>query len=193
MNPAPPTMNQRITSGCSRGLVCSTGRLPLRRVGLEAGWLTRRCHTTAARPSVWGVMRSSTSGGMTTQAVGDLRGVATVAADDPEDRGAAFAARARERSRCWRTRSVRGRRRRRRTPGCRRRPDPRPLSHSENTVSQPSSLVRAVSSDTLSVGAYASKPQSFRKSLTAWPACPAEPPTPRMNSRPPRSRTAARP
>lgn len=27
-------------------------------VTLSAGWLTRRCHTTAARPSVWGVMRS---------------------------------------------------------------------------------------------------------------------------------------
>ncbi len=28
-------------------------------------------------------------------------------------------------------------------------------------------------------------PQILRKSLTAWLACPAEPPTPRMNSRPP--------
>ena len=33
--------------------------------------------------------------------------------------------------------------------------------------SQPSSLMRAVSSLTLSVGVYASKPQIFRKSFTA--------------------------
>ena len=41
-----------------------------------------------------------------------------------------------------------------------------------NTVSHPSSLVRAVNSETLSVGAYASKPASLRKSLTAWPQLP---------------------
>ena len=35
-------------------------------------------------------------------------------------------------------------------------------------------------------------PQSLRKSLTACEAWPAPPPTPRMNSRPPRSRTRAR-
>src|ERR1700756_2672627 len=35
--------------------------------------------------------------------------------------------------------------------------------------------------------------QILRKSLTAWDACPADPPTPMMNSRPPRSRKAASP
>src|SRR5581483_6399983 len=66
------------------------------------------------------------------------------------------------------------------------------LSHSMNTVAQPSSLVRAVSSETLSVGAYVSMSHSLRKSLTAWDAFAALPPTPRMNSRPPRARVVAR-
>src|ERR1700758_2971108 len=35
--------------------------------------------------------------------------------------------------------------------------------------------------------------QILRKSLTACEACPAEPPTPMMNRRPPRSRKAASP
>ncbi len=35
---------------------------------LSAGWLTSRCQTTAHRPSVCGVTRSSLAGGMTTQA-----------------------------------------------------------------------------------------------------------------------------
>src|ERR1035438_18993 len=56
---------------------------------------------------------------------------------------------------------------------------------------QPSSLVRAVSSPTLSVGAYASSPQILRKSLTACDALAALPPTPRMKSRPPPARQAA--
>ena len=68
-----------------------------------------------------------------------------------------------------------------------------PSSQLLKEVSQPSSLIRAVNSDTLSTGVYASKPQSLRKSLTAWLACPAEPPTPRMKSRPERSRTLASP
>src|SRR5436189_3472431 len=66
-----------------------------------------------------------------------------------------------------------------------------PLSHSAKTDGHPSSLVRAVSSETLSVGAYASIPASLRKSFTAWEAFAALPPTPRMKSRPPRVRTAA--
>ena len=64
-----------------------------------------------------------------------------------------------------------------------------PFSQFANEVSQPSSLMRAVSSETLSVGAYDSKWAILRKSLTACPALPALPPTPRMNSRPPLSRT----
>src|SRR5882724_5094545 len=78
-----------------------------------------------------------------------------------------------------------------RTPSPFRRRDT--LSHSEKHVSQPSSFTRAVSSETLSVGVYASKPQILRKSLTAWLAWPAEPPTPSTNRRPPRARTSARP
>src|SRR4030095_6248080 len=66
-----------------------------------------------------------------------------------------------------------------------------PLSHSVKTEGHPSSLVRAVSSETLSVGAYASIPASLRKSFTAWEAFAALPPTPRMKNRPPRARTAA--
>ena len=57
-------------------------------------------------------------------------------------------------------------------------------SHASKLVSQPSSFVRAVISATLSVGVYASKSHSFRKSLTACDACAAPPPTPRMKSRP---------
>src|SRR5258708_7815224 len=78
-----------------------------------------------------------------------------------------------------------------RTPSSFRRRDT--LSHSEKHVSQPSSFTRAVSSETLSVGVYASKPQILRKSFTAWLAWPAEPPTPRMKRRPPRALTSARP
>ena len=40
-------------------------------------------------------------------------------------------------------------------------------------LGQPSSLARAVNSETLSVGAYASIPTIFRKSLTACDAFPA--------------------
>ena len=66
-----------------------------------------------------------------------------------------------------------------------------PFSHSTKTEAQPSSLVLAVSSDTLSVGASDSIPAIFRKSFTAWEAFAALPPTPRKNKRPPWSRTAA--
>ncbi len=64
-------------------------------------------------------------------------------------------------------------------------------SHASRLVSHPSSFVRAVSSATLSVGAYASKSHSFRKSLTAWDACAAPPPTPRTKSLPCPARTSA--
>ena len=49
------------------------------------------------------------------------------------------------------------------------------FSQPANTVSQPSSFVRAVSSDTLSVGAYVSTPHSLRKSFTACEAFAALP------------------
>ena len=65
-------------------------------------------------------------------------------------------------------------------------------SQAAKTVSHPSSLVRAVSSETLSVGAYASMPHSLRKSLTAWPQFAALPPTPSTNSRPARARRSTR-
>jgi len=55
---------------------------------LSAGCETRRCQTTAARPSVCGVMRSACTVGMSTQAsAGDLRRAA-VLADDAVDLGA---------------------------------------------------------------------------------------------------------
>src|SRR5262249_23283661 len=38
----------------------------------RAGWLTRRCQSTAHSPSVWGVIRSSKRGGMITQASATL-------------------------------------------------------------------------------------------------------------------------
>jgi hypothetical protein len=53
-----------------------------------------------------------------------------------------------------------------------------------NTDSQPSSFTRAVNSETLSVGPYASIPAILRKSFTAWEACPAPPPDP-QNEEPP--------
>src|SRR5215831_5682087 len=62
------------------------------------------------------------------------------------------------------------------------------LSHSVKIVAHPSSLVRAVNSETLSVGAYASIPAILRKSFTACEAFAALPPTPIMNKRPDCSR-----
>ena len=50
------------------------------------------------------------------------------------------------------------------------------FNHSTKTVAQPSSFVRAVSSDTLSVGAYDSIPTILRKSFTACEQLPAPPP-----------------
>ena len=44
------------------------GALPLRGRRWRSGCETSRCHTTAHRPSVWGVMRSAYSGGITTTA-----------------------------------------------------------------------------------------------------------------------------
>ena len=52
-------------------------------------------------------------------------------------------------------------------------------------VSQPSSLVRAVNSETLSVMQYDSKLHSFLKSHVACDAWPAPPPEPAKNSLPP--------
>ena len=114
--------------------------------------------------------------------------------DDAEDACARPPARARSRGRGSPRRCARAIRRRPRRRGSRPARERREVrSHASKLVSQPSSFVRAVSSATLSVGAYASKSQSLRKSLTACDAWPAPPPTPRMNSRPPRSRTAASP
>ena len=61
---------------------------------------------------------------------------------------------------------------------------------SPRTRSQPSSLIRAVSSETLSVTQYDSMPASLRKSQAAWEAWPAPPPEPPKKRRPPRSRVA---
>src|SRR5438309_268612 len=65
-----------------------------------------------------------------------------------------------------------------------------PASHLASDESQPSSLIRAVNSETLSTGVYASRPAIFRKSFTACEALAALPPTPRMKSRPPAARTS---
>ena len=112
-------------------------------------------------------------GGHDDAGVRDLCGVAAVTADDADDR---------RRRPSWRTRSARTRfgltffsrspppTENTKTPSAAR--NRLPASHAANTVSHPSSLVRAVSSDTLSVGAYASKPASLRKSLTACRSCP---------------------
>ena len=101
-------------------------------------------------------------------------------------------ARARSHERGSPRRCARGCPRRRRRRGSRPATERRDVrSHASNLVSHPSSFVRAVISATLSVGAYASKSHSFRKSLTACEACAAPPPTPRMKSRPCRRRTSA--
>src|SRR5208337_2574056 len=57
------------------------------------------------------------------------------------------------------------------------------FSQPSKTVAQPSSFVRAVSSETLSVGAYASIPAIFRKSFTACDAFAALPPPPKTSPR----------
>ena len=59
-------------------------------------------------------------------------------------------------------------------------------------MSHPSSLVRAVNSETLSVMQYDSKLHSFLKSHVACDACPAPPPEPAKNSLPPWFLTLAR-
>ena len=122
-----------------------------------------------------GVRRDVCSGltvGTITQASATLRRVAAVAADDADDRRADALGVARARatrfglmffSRLAAADRQHEHRRRRRVSRL-------PCSHSTNTVAQPSSLVRAVSSETLSVGAYASMPAIFRKSLTACEA-----------------------
>ena len=65
MNPAPPTIRYRSLTGRSPPPTPTCGSR------CRAGWLTSRCQITAARPSVWGVIRSATSGGMTTHEVAD--------------------------------------------------------------------------------------------------------------------------
>ncbi len=108
MKPAPPTMKYRPPS-------LSGSRLPLASRGASsAGWLTSRCQTTAHSPSVCGVIRSATSGGMTTHASATRGGEAAVAADDAEDLRPRPPARARARGRCSPRRSARRHRRRRR-------------------------------------------------------------------------------
>ena len=159
----------------------------------KIGWLTSRCQTTAHKPSVCGVIRSANSGGTTMQTSACWRVKPPSRPTMPKTRPA-LAWPARSRERYWSRYSSPGCRPRRRKLASHpwRRGESR-LSQLEKQVSQPSSLTRAVSSETLSVGAYASKPHSLRKSLTAWPAWPAEPPTPRMKSRPPPARTSASP
>src|SRR5271166_3073429 len=121
-------------------------------VRARAGCDTSRCHTTAHRPPVCGVMWSAYSGGITTQASASWAVVppsrpTTPKIGVPRSRASRRAA----------TRLVE-------TPlaalppptektSSASRPESRdPLSHSAKVVSQPSSFVRAVSSDTLSVG-----------------------------------------
>ena len=58
------------------------------------------------------------------------------------------------------------------------------FNHSINIECQPSSLVLAVNSETLSVAEYDSIPTIFLKSLTACEQFPALPPTPKKNNRP---------
>ena len=72
-------------------------------VSLEPGWLTSRCQTTAAKPSVCGVIRSAETVGMTTHASADLLGVAAVAPDDAEDLRADLARELEERTRFTQT------------------------------------------------------------------------------------------
>ena len=101
-----------------------------------------------------GVIRSVNTGGMTTQASADLGGVAAVAADDAEDRRAT---RAREVDRLDEVdgHALRG------VAAAHREDEQSRLGRAtgslqpvgERVVSQPSSLMRAVSSETLSVGA----------------------------------------
>ena len=55
------------------------------------------------------------------------------------------------------------------------------INHSRKTEFQPSSLILAVNSETLSVGVYDSTPTIFLKSFTACEQFPALPPTPKKN------------
>src|SRR6185503_14808594 len=157
---------------------------------LSRGCDTRPCHTTAWKASAWAVTRSGLTVGMMTQASATF-------AVNPPSRPTIPATRAPTALACSsaRTRLVLTLRSEstpptEKTSTASRAERRLPLSQLANEVSQPSSLMRAVSSETLSVGAYASKPAIFRKSLTACDALPALPPTPRMKRRPPPSRTA---
>src|SRR5262249_52564874 len=144
-------------------------------VRCRSGWLTSRCQTTAAIPSVWGVIRSAATVGMITHPSASCRVVPPSRPTMPKTRAPTSRACSRARTRL--TLTLRSRlpppTEKTSTPSPWRTREPR--SHSTKEESQPSSLIRAVSSLTLSVGAYASKPQSLRKSLTAWLAWPALP------------------
>src|SRR5262245_22081943 len=150
-----------------------------------------RCHTTACRPSVCGVTRPGSPVGITTHA-------SATRASSPPSRPATPAIRApRSRARCIASTRLTLMPRSTSPPpteNANRQSSPRrreALSQSAYDDCQPSSLIRAVSSDTLSVTEYDSMSQSLRKSQAAWDAWPAPPPDPHRKSLPPRARVAA--
>src|SRR3984893_18788026 len=129
---------------------------------LSFGWETRRCQITAHRPSVCGVMCSGYSGGTNTEASASRR-VAPPSRptmpnmDAPLSRASSSAA-----TRLAETPRSRSPPPTEKTSSASLSESREPRSHSVKVVSQPSSFARAVSSLTLSVGAYASKPHSLR-------------------------------
>src|SRR5262249_14668152 len=133
---------------------------------LSAGRLTKKCHITAQSPSVCVVIRSEKSGGITTQASAtrlvkppSFPTTPTTVARLPF---ASSSARTRFAETFFSLSPPPTEKIRMQSFSPMRLPSSQPAKH----PSQPSSLMRAVSSLTLSVGVYASNPQIFRKSFT---------------------------
>ena len=120
---------------------------------LRAGWLTRRCQTTAHSPSVWGVIRSGETVGITTQAAAAALVAPPSLPTMPNTAAPTSPASSSARTRLGDTFFSRLPPPTENTSTASRAPSRDTLSHSEKLVSQPSSLTRAVSSETLSVGA----------------------------------------
>ncbi len=156
----------------------------------SAGCETRRCQTIAWNSSTWGVRRSG--GASTTMQTSAAAAVAPSARPTipktpaPTSRASSIA-----RTRFTETLWARFPPPTENTSNASLDESRDVRSHASKLVSHPSSFVLAVISATLSVGAYASKSQSFRKSLTACDAWAAPPPTPRTKSRPRPPRTSA--
>ena len=156
--------------------------------GSSAGCETIRCQTRACSPSVCGVRRSASTEGSTTHASAHLPELAAVTARDADDRGTDVARQVHRAHEVHADLAFETSATHREDEQAIRGGEPRGAEPLLVRGVPPSSLIRAVSSETLSVTQYDSMRASFRKSHAACDALPAPPPEPHRNRRPPRSR-----